>query len=111
MTLRSAHGCDAQAVLLLASANLRSPYPVSGRDRQHTELQPEDGDDDCDLQDGADDEPSLGSRDVREAGADSYFARAVCAAGGMMQDCEQDDRDREDDDLDEAKQQPAGFWE
>ena len=75
------------------------------------ELQPEDEGDDCDLEDGADDEPSLGSRDVREAGADSYLSRAVCAAGGMMQDCEQDDRDREDDDLDEAKQQPAGFRE
>ena len=70
----------------------------------------ENGDEDEDSdpgEDGADDEPSLGSHEIREAGAVSYVARAVCGGGEYYQDCEADDCDREDDDPDEPKLQPA----
>jgi hypothetical protein len=74
----------------------------------HMEREPEDvGDGDCDLEDGADDEPSLGSHEIREAGAVSYLHHYVSDGCDMLADCEQDDCDREDDDPDESKQQPA----
>jgi hypothetical protein len=59
----------------------------------HMELEPEAEGDDCELEDGANEEPSLGSHEVREAGPVSYFARAVYAAGEMILDCEGDEHD------------------
>jgi hypothetical protein len=58
------------------------------------------------LEDGADDEPSLGSHEIREAGAVSYVARVVNAYESY-QDCELDDCDLEDGDPEEESQQPA----
>jgi hypothetical protein len=50
-------------------------------------------------EDGADDEPSLGSHDIRPAGAVSYLSHPVSAAGEMVYDCEADEHDgREPDD-------------
>jgi hypothetical protein len=57
------------------------------------ELEPEAEGDDCELEDGANEEPSLGSHEVREAGPVSHFARAVYAAGEMILDCEGDEHD------------------
>ena len=39
-------------------------------------------------EDGADDEPSLGSNEIREAGAVSYLSHPVSVAGEMVYDCE-----------------------
>lgn len=72
------------------------------------DCEPEDeGDGDCDLEHGADDEPSLGSHEIREAGAVSYLHHYISDGWEMLADCEADDCDREDDDPDEAKLQPA----
>jgi hypothetical protein len=67
------------------------------------ELEPEDESDDCDLEDGADDEPSLGSHEVRPAGAVSYVCRPIHAAGEALWDGELDDADQEEDDPDEGQ--------
>ena len=52
-------------------------------------------------EDGADDEPSLGSNEIREAGAVSYVSRPLNAAGETVYDCEGDEHDgREPDESD-----------
>ncbi len=86
---------------LLAFLDASDPYVSTEREQE------DEGDGDCDLEDGADDEPSLGSHEIREAGAVSYLHHYVSDGGDMLADCELDDCDREDDDPEEAKQQPA----
>ena len=46
-----------------------------------------------DDEDEGDDEPSLGSHEIREGGAVSYLHHAISAAGEMIYDCEGDEHD------------------
>lgn len=53
--------------------------------------------DDADDEDGADDEPSLGSHEIREAGAVSYLHHPVHAGGEVYLDCEDEHDGREEE--------------
>ena len=64
-------------------------------------------------EDGGDDEPSLGSHEVRPDGAVSYLSHPTSAAGEMVYDCEGDHDGRDTDtgigDMDGLLEQGGGM--